>query len=55
MQSVDNKSLIGGGNGVTDFTFRSTTPLRTILDDIRSATELIVNGDIELAMQKYSK
>ena len=25
------------------------------LDDIRSATELIVKGDIELAMQKYSK
>jgi PTH1 family peptidyl-tRNA hydrolase len=25
------------------------------LDDIHSATELIVKGDIELAMQKYSK
>lgn len=57
MQSVDNKSLIGDGNGVTDFTFRSTTPLRTILDDIRSATADLSEADkghrFEVLMKRY--
>ena len=57
MQSVDNKSLIGVSNGVTDFTFRSTTPLRTILDDIRSATADLSEADkghrFEVLMKRY--
>lgn len=57
MQSVDNKVLIGGGNAVTDFTFRSTTPLRTILDNIRSATADLSEADkghrFEVLMKRY--
>lgn len=57
MQSVDNKASIEEGNGVTDYAFRSTTPLRTILDDIRSATADLSEADkghrFEVLMKRY--
>ncbi len=57
MQSVDNKALIGGGSRVTDFSFCPTTPLRTILDNIRSATADLSEADkghrFEVLMKRY--
>lgn len=57
MQSVDNKALIGGGNKVTDFSSCPITPLRTILDNIRSATADLSEADkghrFEVLMKRY--
>ena len=57
MQSVDSKIITGGGNEVVDFSFCPTTPLRTILDNIRSATADLSEAEkghrFEVLMKRY--